>query len=92
MSLNCYSLDELSYNEPAARQLHKLELVLAAARRSGQALPLDARDADGNTALHLAALTEQVELVEALLRAGCSPEVENAAGDSPLQVAQAKQQ
>jgi hypothetical protein len=74
--------------EPAARQLHKLELVLAAARRSGQALPLDARDADGNTALHLAALTEQVELVEALLRAGCSPEVENVAGDSPLQVAQ----
>jgi hypothetical protein len=74
--------------EPAARQLHKLELVQTAAQRSGQVLPLDARDADGNTALHLATLTEQVELVEALLRAGSSPEVENAAGDSPLQLAQ----
>ncbi|KAJ1567731.1 hypothetical protein HK405_004970, partial [Cladochytrium tenue] len=48
---------------------------------------VDAADADGNTALHLAAMAADPALVRALLRAGAALDVQNADGRSPIDYA-----
>jgi acyl-CoA-binding protein len=46
--------------------------------------PLDARDADGLTALHMAAVCEHIEVLALLLEAGADPAIVDDDGDMPL--------
>src|SRR5688572_23088792 len=45
---------------------------------------LQARDVDGNTALHWAALNGDASLVKVLLKRGASPDITNNVGATPL--------
>lgn len=73
--------------EAAGLQLRKAKLLKIAADESYQSLDVNARDNEGNTALHLAIQTEQQELVEWLLRQGADPELENCNAQTPLHFA-----
>ena len=53
----------------------------------GAKAAVDAREADGTTALHWAARADDVELVKALLAAGANPRPENRYGVQPLALA-----
>ncbi|MFO0599997.1 MAG: ankyrin repeat domain-containing protein [Myxococcaceae bacterium] len=48
---------------------------------------VDARDADGRTALHSAVMVNELAIVELLLRAGADPSAADAVGDVPLHFA-----
>ncbi len=60
---------------------------VAAAERLVASSDVNAREADGTTALHWAAEENAVELVGMLLRAGADPRVANRYGMTPLQLA-----
>lgn len=53
---------------------------------AGSSLLLDARDDEGETALHWAALYAQPEVVKLLLAAGADPYVESSGGFTPLRM------
>ncbi|GBG25258.1 Ankyrin repeat domain-containing protein, chloroplastic [Hondaea fermentalgiana] len=73
--------------EAEDRQVHKADLLYMSAAQTAQEFDLDAQDKDGNSALHLAVQTEQVALVEWLVRKGADPELENNAGQTALHMA-----
>jgi len=81
-------------NLPAAEQPASAEPEIVGAVRAGDysrwhallghGADLSARDASGNTALHVAAYLGNVEAVEALLEKGAKPDLQNDAGATPL--------
>ncbi|CAK9090904.1 Diphthine methyl ester synthase (Diphthamide biosynthesis methyltransferase) [Durusdinium trenchii] len=70
-------------------QLSKVAQVKRAAEETAQQLEVNAQDANGDTALHLAVWSEQTEVVEALLELGADPEIDNSRGESCLDLAKA---
>ncbi|CAB0030574.1 unnamed protein product [Trichogramma brassicae] len=54
-------------------------------------LPIDVKDEEGDTPLHLAVRYEHSEMIESLLRRGANPSLVNAKGRTPLHVASAGQ-
>jgi ankyrin repeat protein len=56
-------------------------------RLLAEKLNIDARDASGRTALMLAVLQGQKEVVNTLLAAGADPNAADASGTTPLQAA-----
>ena len=45
------------------------------------------KDNDGNTPLHVAAVSGQTEAITALLKAGANPHIKNNAGHRPIDIA-----
>ncbi|KAL7303729.1 hypothetical protein TKK_0003862 [Trichogramma kaykai] len=66
---------------------HTVELIVDVAREVGRRpVLIDARDKQGDTALHLALELGHMQSAEALLRRGADPNLANEAGSTPLHV------